>query len=248
MSYHNNVQWCLSLGKKFHQDNLTEIFDSKNNIKYRLIKPWDIEKAADICAQCYAENNRMFQVLDITKEDYLPTAIEVFKTALEEGIGLISTTNEGKIVGAGAAYLLSSALFDLGLDLEKIYGKKIAPIVDVSHTLFKNFPPKKYGKYNQIYYIDDVCVSSGYHGKGIGIMNSLILQSLIQRRGINQVCSISYHPAMARSVSQMQMWKTVSILDIRDYTYQNKKIFSQLYEEGYREISLVLSNFTSSKL
>ncbi|RDD37333.1 hypothetical protein TrispH2_010278 [Trichoplax sp. H2] len=246
--YQDNVQWSLSLAKKFHDENLTEIYDPKNDIKYQMMKPWDIQLAAEIMSQAYSQDNMFFKLMGVSKADYLPSALLSYKQAMEDNMGMVAKTRDGVLVGASGAYLVDTAIAEVKVNLEDYYGKKVAPIMDMSRILFQNFSVKDYDDPSRIIYIDDTCALSQYRGKGISLMLSLLLQSICQRRSFTHVCSIAYHPALARNVEHMPGWKKISSVNVNNYSYRNEKIFAPLYNQGYRDVTLFIKKFIPSKI
>ncbi|RDD37332.1 hypothetical protein TrispH2_010279 [Trichoplax sp. H2] len=241
---HNHVQWCFSLAKTFHDENLTEIFDPKHDIKYQLMEASDTVQAAEILAHTYSQENMFFKAISLSKEDYQPVALSRFNEAVKNNVAIVAKSSDGDVAGVTGAYLFSTAIAEVCTDLEDLYGKKVAPIMDITRLLLENFSAKDYDDPNHILYIDGTCVSSQYRGKCISLMLLLLLQSLGQRQGYSHVCSVLYHPALTRNVERMPDWKKIRTIDIRDYSYQNKNIFSQLYNQSYREVSLFLRKYT----
>ncbi|NMG08455.1 hypothetical protein [Brasilonema sp. UFV-L1] len=96
-----------------------KIIHEKDGIKFRIIQPDDFEQTADLCSQVFANYEPMTRALKINSKEFKTFAESYCRKAIEDGLSIVATDSNGKVVG----FVISEDLMTEPPPLDEISGK-----------------------------------------------------------------------------------------------------------------------------
>ncbi|MBW4634163.1 MAG: hypothetical protein KME30_20325 [Iphinoe sp. HA4291-MV1] len=108
---------------------LVKIINEKHEIKFRIIQQDDFEQTVDLCSQVFANYEPMTRSMKINSKEFQTLAEPYCRKAIEDGLSIVATDSNGKVVG----FVISEDLMTEPPPLDEM-NDKIEPILLTSCT------------------------------------------------------------------------------------------------------------------
>jgi ribosomal protein S18 acetylase RimI-like enzyme len=116
---------------------LVKILNEKDEIKFRIIQPDDLEQTVDLCSQVFANYEPMTRALKINCQEFKTFAESYCRKAIEDGLSIVATDSNEKVVG----FVISEDLMTEPPLLDDI-SDKFEPLLALLHELDSSYTSK----------------------------------------------------------------------------------------------------------
>jgi len=203
-----------------------KIINEKHGIKFRIIQPDDFEQTVDLCSQVFANYEPMTKSFKINYKEFKTLAEPYCRKAIEDGLSIVATDSNGKVVG----FVISEDLMTEPPFLDEI-SDKFEPILTLLHELDSSYTSKNSFESGQILHIFLLGVQDEY--KNHKIATTLVQENLKLAKSHDFSTSI----AEATGLTSQHIFRKLGFREevtffYDSYTFQGEKIFSSIKESA----------------